>query len=223
MTTLGIMKERIAAELRRDDLSTATEFRVLSAVSDIHDAILSSIEMYQHERFWFNETRTLTFLTDEGQARYGEADDADIPNILKFDYVTVTVSGEPYELMPMRPNEAEVAVSSGINRGQPEFYAYYGEEIVLAPIPVQDDWVVRIGALVKTTAPASDGETGNDWMTHGERLIRATAKQELYLHVIQDLEKANVQKAIAEDALKRMRDRTAQLIEMGDGLVEAWG
>lgn len=217
------MKERIASELRRDDLSTATEFRMLSSVSDIHDAILSAIEMYQHKRFYFNESRTITFLTTALQARYGEVDDADIARIIKFDYVTATVAGEPYELLPMAPNEAEVAVSSGINRGQPEFYSYYGQEIVLAPIPVDDDWVIRIGAVVSQPAPSSDSETNNVWMTKAERIIRATAKTELYLHVIKDIEAANTQKTIADDALTRLNERMFNLAVMGDGLVEAWG
>ncbi|MFM9850134.1 MAG: hypothetical protein ACKVP3_23630 [Hyphomicrobiaceae bacterium] len=217
------MKERIAAELRRDDLSTATEFRVLSSVSDIHDAILSAIEMYQHKRFYFNESRTITFLTTALQARYGENDDTDIARIIKFDYVTATVAGEPYELTPMAPNEAEVAVSSGINRGQPEFYSYYGQEIVLAPIPVDDDWAIRVGAVISQPAPASDSEANNVWMTKAERLIRATAKMELYLHVIKDIEAANTQKAIADDALARLNERMFNLAVMGDGLVEAWG
>lgn len=222
MSTLAIMKERIASELRRDDLSTPTEYRVAAAVSDIHDAIHSAIEQYHHMRFWFNEARTVTFSTVALQDLYDENDEQDIPLILKFDYAVITIGGGIYELCPLSPNAAELSNGGTASPGQPEFYTYYGEQIRLTPAPVDDDWIVRIGCILKREAPAEDSTTGNVWMTHAERLIRATAKGELYLHVIKDMQQAQTMKAVAEDALKRLVERTAQALQMGDGLVEAW-
>jgi hypothetical protein len=222
MSTLGIMKERIASELRRDDLSSASEFRVLAANSDIHDAIHSAIDAYQHIRFWFNEARTITFTTVADQDLYDESDDVDIPLILKFDYAVITVGGGIYELTPLPPNAAEVHNGGFASPGQPEWYTYYGEQIRLTPTPVEADWVVRIGCLIKRAAPAEDNEASNVWMTHAERLIRARAKAELYLHVIKDMQQAQTQRAIADDALQTLKDRTAQVLQMGDLNVEAW-
>lgn len=223
MSTLGIMKERIASELRRGDLSTASEFRSIAQVSDIHDAIMSAIECYQHRRFWWNESRSLTFSTVAEQDIYDEDDDEDIPRVLKFDYVIITIGGQPFELFPIQPLEAELSNGPNASRGQPIYYSYYGRQLRLTPIPSEDDWIVRAGALLSMPAPASDGEANNVWMNEAERLIRSHAKMELYLHVIKDLAEANTMRAVMEDALARAVHRTNQLTQVGDGCVEAWG
>lgn len=223
MSTLAIMKERIASELRRDDLSSASEFRVVAQVSDIHDAIMSAIEMYQHRRVYWSESRSLTFSTVQEQDLYDESDEEDIPRIIKFDYVTITVGGQPYELRPIPPLDAELTNGGSTSPGQPEFYCFYSEQIRLVPTPVQDDWIVRIGAVLTQAAPAGESEANNVWMTKAERLIRATAKMELYLHIIKDVEAAQAMKAVVDDQLKRIDERTISMTQMGDMNVEPWG
>ena len=61
--------------------------------------------------------------------------------------------------------------------------------------------------------PASDDETGNAWMTTAERLIRARAKLEIAIHVIDNTETAFVEglKAEIDDALATLRLSTSNL------------
>jgi hypothetical protein len=212
MTTLAIMKARIAEELRRDDLT-----------GDIADAISSAIGAYQNRRFYFNETRSITFTTVESQDIYTSSDDADIANIIKFDYVFILIGGHPYQLQPMKPADMESAnMSTSFSVGQPAYFSFYNESIRLYPIPAEDGWTVRIGAQVLIPEPSADAETGNAWMVKAERLIRSRAKMELYTHVIKDMEKAQTMKAMAGEALKQLIERTQDMTQVGPMVVEAW-
>jgi hypothetical protein len=223
MSTLGIMKERIASELRRDDLSSASEFRVLSSVSDIHDAIHTAIGEYQNEQLYFKQTRgDVSFNTVAAQARYTSSDDADIARIIKIEYGFVTVGGQPFKLYPRRADMMDIyTAGDNPHTGDPQFYSWYGEAIVLEPVP-SDARAVRFGCILKTTAPASDGEASNRWMTDGELLIRCRAKAELYRHVIKDRDKYLDMMDAANDALGVLRERTDAMLAPETINVEAW-
>jgi len=52
--------------------------------------------------------------------------------------------------------------------------------------------------------PASDGETSNAWMTTAERLVRARAKGELYIHVIKEPVRAKEQFDMVGEALQQL-------------------
>src|SRR5260370_125819 len=80
MSTLGDMKARIALEIVRSDLAV-----------QIANAITDAIEMYQGDRFYFNEPTLLTeptWNTVIGRATYGVADSADIKSGLHIDFLT---------------------------------------------------------------------------------------------------------------------------------------
>ena len=212
MTTLAIMKARIAEELRRDDLT-----------GDIADAISSAIGAYQHRRFYFNESRAIVFDTVANQDIYTSSDDADIANIVKFDYVFILIGGMPYELRQMKPADMESAnLGTAFSVGQPGFFSFYNESIRLYPIPSESGWDVRIGAVVLIPEPASDAEASNAWMVKAERLIRCRAKMELYTHVIKDFEKASAMQSLAAEALKQLVERTQDMTQIGPMVVEAW-
>jgi hypothetical protein len=223
MSTLGIMKERIASEMRLDDLSSASEFRVLSTVSDIHDAIMSAIDAYADEKFYFSESRSsVSFNTVAAQDSYTSSDDADIARILKIQYAFVTIGGQPQKLLPRLPEEVEAGnLGSGSLIGTPQFYTWYAETIRLEPIP-SDVFPVRFGCILKTAAPASDAETGNRWMVDAERLIRCRAKAELYAHVIKDTAKATDMAVMAAEALQQLINKTNNMTQPESVLVEAW-
>jgi hypothetical protein len=217
------MKERIASELRRDDLSSATEFRVLSQVSDIHDAIHTAINEYQAERLYFQQSRgSVLFNTVASQDIYTSSDDADIARITKIEWGYVIIGGMSVKLWPRRADLMEGSnTGDGALLGQPAFYAWQDESIRIEPIP-NDVFALRFGCFLKIAAPASDSETGNRWMTDGELLIRCRAKGELYEHVIKDTAKADRQYALAENALKTLREKTNDLLVPESVLVEVW-
>lgn len=209
MSTLAVMKARIADELARDDLT-----------SQIAYAITDAIEAYEDERFHFNEGRAITFPTVASKEFYDATDAAAIGTIQKIDYVVLYIGDTPYHLVPMKPAEIETASTNGTNTGQPGWYCWYGNQIRIYPNPA-DAWTIRIGASVKAPAPATDGETGNPWMTHAARLIRSRAKLELALHVLKDTELAETMNVAVAEAFDQLKDRTNQLTQIGEGCVAA--
>lgn len=210
MTTLAIMKARIASDLRRDDLT-----------SDIADYITEAIGDFQHKRFYFNETRAYTFNTVNGTQRYTVSEFPNVVNILKIDGVYITVGGNKYNLFPWQPIELErMTVNTGTT-GQTTHYAFYDNSIWLYPIPT-DAWAVTILCQKKIAAPADDNEASNIWMTDAARMIRCQAKGHLYAHVIQEMDKAQIQYGLAKDALSILEEKTADLVKVGDNIVEAY-
>ena len=207
MSTLAIMKARIADELARDDLT-----------SQIAYSITDAIAAYEDTRWFFNETRAVTFSTVASQEFYTSSDAAAIATIQKFDYVKVYVGNQAYDLTYEAPGEMENLSVSGTQIGTPWSYTWYGEQIRLYPIPDQV-YTIRIGASVKVAAPASDAETGNPWMTHAERLIRSRAKLELALHVLKDEGLAQTMATAVEEAFDQLKGRTNQLTQADRGRV----
>ena len=207
MSTLTIMKARIADELARDDIT-----------SQIAYAISDAIEAYQDERFFFNEGRAITFTTTASQEFYDSDDAAAIATIQKIDYVVLYVGDTPYHLKAMAPADIETASTNGTNTGQSGWYCWYGNQIRLYPNPA-DAWTVRIGASIKVAEPATDGETGNPWMTHAARLIRSRAKLELALHVLMEDELATTMNTAVTEAEAQLKSRTVQLTMVDQGTI----
>lgn len=209
MSTQTIMKARIADELARDDLT-----------SQIAYAITDAIEAYQDERFFFNESRAVTFTTVADQEFYSSDDAAAIATVQKIDYVFLYVGDQPYRLEAMTPDEIEAASTNGSFSGQSYAYCWYDEQIRLYPVPMSA-WTVRIGAAVIAAAPSSDSETSNPWMTHAARLIRSRAKYELALHVLKDQELAGTMAEGVKEAFEQLKERTNQLTQIERGRVKA--
>lgn len=212
MTTLAIMKARVSDELgQRSDLT-----------SHIAYAINDAIAAYENERFWFNESRAITFPTVAAQEFYIEADAAAIATIQKFDYVMLYQGDIPHTLNYQKPDVMEAQSVSGTQSGTPWEYTWYGNAIRLYPVPDQV-YTVRIGASVKVAAPAADDTTGNAWMVHAERLIRSRAKLELALHVEFDNDLAQTMTAAVDEAFTQLKSRTNMLTQADKGRITAMG
>ena len=209
MTTMTIMKARIADELARDDLT-----------SQIAYAITDAIGAYQDERFFFNESRAVTITTVANQEFYTSSDSATFGTIQKIDYVKLYNGNQPFDLEAMLPSEIESSSTNGTSTGTPWGYCYYSESIRFYPVP-DAVYTVRMGASILRAAPATDGEASNPWMTHAERLIRSRAKLELALHVLKDPDLANTMKAGVVEAFDQLKSRTNQLTQVGQGRVRA--
>ncbi len=202
MTTLAIMKARIATEIRRSNLT-----------SDIAAAITTAIEAYQEKRFFFNEVR-FTFATVANQEFYTSSDDADIGTLTKIDYVKLLYGNFPYGLKPLTPERIEWLSQNGTQVGQPREFCFYAQAFRLYPIPDQA-YTVRVGAEKAVAAPAADGEADNPWMTYAERLIRSRAKWELAMHRTFDEKMATRMSAAIDDALSQLETRTNKLAQQG--------
>lgn len=196
MTTQTTMKARIADELARSDLT-----------SQIAYAITDSIERYQSDRFWFNESRDLTFSTVASQEYYTSADNALIPDLYAIDGVFITVSDTVRQLSQYSIQAIEELSDNGAQTGEPFAFVYFQKKIRLYPVPTQV-YTVRVMGHVKVAAPASDSEASNVWMTDAERLIRARAKYELALNVIRDPDLATSMAAAVTEAFDQLKGRT---------------
>jgi hypothetical protein len=207
VTTLAIMKARIADELARSDLT-----------SQIAYAIGDAIDAYKDERFHFNESRAITFVTSADQEFYDSTDAAALATINKIDYVTLYLGDQPFQLEALTPAQIEHSSTNGTSTGQSSWYCWYGEQIRLYPVP-SGAWTVRIGAAVNAAAPADDDEASNPWMTHAERLIRSRAKMELALHVLKDIDLAQTMGQAVEEAFQQLKEKSNRLTQVGEGRI----
>ncbi len=172
--TLGDMKTRIAGELGRSNLT-----------SEIADAITTAIEAYQKERFRFSDVTPnapVTFNTVAGRYIYTSADNANISTLFNFDYVMLTIgAASVQQLVRWSPAQVKLYNQANNMNGQPGWYAYEGNQLLLAPVPA-DAYPVELGVFKNILAPADDIEVGNPWMTDAELLIRSRAKYEIARH-----------------------------------------
>lgn len=174
MTTLAVMKARIASELRRSDLT-----------AQIAAAISTAISEYQKERFRFSETipdAPPTFNTVAGRFIYTSADNANISTLMGIDYVDALIGGTLSKLTRRTAEEIKLSNDNGSLNGQPMDYAYEGGQLLIGPVP-DKAYTITLGLFRSIPEPANDGEIGNPWMTTAELLIRSRAKYELALHV----------------------------------------
>jgi hypothetical protein len=202
------MKARIASELRRNNIT-----------SQIASAITTAIEVYQDERWAFNERRDVTFPTVALQEFYTSADSASIPLLIKLDYANVYVGGTAYTLVPQSASAMEELSDSATNTGQPSEYVWYSESLRLYPVP-DDVYTIRLAGVFVAAAPAADDEASNPWMTKAERLIRSRAKLELALHVLRDQELSAAMGEAVRDAWDDLKTSTNRLT--GTGRIRAW-
>ncbi len=207
MSTLTVMKARIADELARSDLT-----------SQIGYAITDAIAAYQDEEFDFSEQR-FSFPTVVDREFYTSADHVNIPLMEKIEFVKLYISDTPTELEAMTPSRIEAAQANGIFTGDPSGYCFMPESTVrslrLYPIPAAVR-TVRIFAKVRPAAPATDGEANNYGMTEGERLIRCRAKFEVFKHVIRNAAKADEMIPLVQEAFDQLKNRFMRRTRTGD-------
>lgn len=203
MTTLALLKSEIADDLDRTDLTTA-----------IASEITKAIRHYQATRFYFNESRDETFATVASQKLYSSSDDAAIPKFVETDQVVLMDGTEPTELEQVDPKDWEILTASGTSTGKPDSWCTFDQKIGLYPIPDAVYTVRVIGQFMKA-GPATDGETGNVWMTEAFDLLRARVCAQLALKKLRDDVMIQTQKAAEADELSRLDRETTSRVGTG--------
>lgn len=201
--TQGYMKDVIADELARDDLTT-----------QIAVCITRAITFYQPHRFVFSEGRDTSLSTIIGQEFYTAANDPLIGTLFSFDYITATIGTAQFDLQRVQPEVIELLSQSGTQRGQPYCYSYYNYQMRLYPIP-DGAYLLTIAAHQKIPAPATDAEANNRWMTDAEQLIRGRAKYEIALNYTKDMDDAQTMTAYVTEAYDELKSRTNKLTGTG--------
>lgn len=202
MATLAAMKSRIALELSRDDLT-----------SEIASAISDAISFHEAERFWFNQTRTITFNTVASQVAYTSLDNAYIPDLVRIDRLYFTDNSQIYDLDRYEPQDFEFISNNTASSGKPTCFTYTDSEIRLWPTP-NAAFVMRIYGHYKLTALTDDSQS-NAWTTEAEELIRTAAKLRLYLDVMKNEQGAARMQAKMDPLLDRLRAETSSRLSTG--------
>ena len=207
MSTLTALKARIADDIARSDLT-----------SQIANAISDSITYYKNKRFYFNETRSATFATVDGQSSYSSSDDADIPLFNELDEVFLETSTSKFRLRRRDPKEVEFLLDPTASEGQPTEYSYFARNFRLYPTP-DAVYTIRPMGFIEVAAPATDDEADNVWMVNCFELLRCHAKVLLYIHVIKSTEQAALFSEAERAALAVLRQAGGQ--RMGIGRIES--
>lgn len=167
--TFSAIKTRIADEFNRTDLT-----------SQISLAVISAVEHYEREHWWFEEAIVTSVSTTAAQ---DYVTDAVISTMAIINKVQITVGSSTYDLERVNYEEwAEHAATS--SSGQPSEYCYYKDRIYLYPTPGAV-YVLTISGLQRLTTLSADADN-NGFTNYCEELIRQRAKADIRCNVILD-------------------------------------
>jgi hypothetical protein len=161
----------------------------LAANGTILRYINNAIEIYQKERFRFNELtpRTpFTLNTQQGKYFYDGTDDVRIPRLYLIDYINYVLGTTVEKMLRVTPEEVYLALQTGQEAGPPQTWAWDGQSIIIYPNPPAQVYQLTIGGYLQYAAPATGDEVNNIWMNDAEMLIRSRAKFEIAQHVTRD-------------------------------------
>lgn len=203
MATYLDMINRIGDESLRSDMTNQIKLCIQDAIGH-----------YEVERFWFNQFRDRTFTTAAGQEFYGEGDLSDIPQVLEFDAVTLTVGSTRWPLSKAGYVQLEDWNADASARGQPTHYAYWGRQIRLYPVP-DSAYQIRLSGLFKLPMLVADGDV-NAWTEDAGELVRHRAKAILYGQYLRDDANAARATALEMAALERLATTTARRLSSSE-------
>jgi hypothetical protein len=179
------MVNRIATELRRSNMSDA-----------IKNAINDAIGEAAQNRFSLNEYLGYTFQTVIGQEYY---DDLGIVEVDRkgFWWLNGTSRWNLWQSNNIDMNDYALGTTPN---GPPTEYSRVAGQFRLYPIP-NTIITMHLGGYGKLTPyPLVNDADTNNWMTQGERYIRALAKTKVLTDVIKDFQQAAVYEAVSESA-----------------------
>ncbi len=179
--------------------------------------ISAAIRKFQKERFWFNESRSVTFNTVQGTSDYSFATIG--TEFYTIDAAFITDGSTVRELGNQDYVRLEYLLgNAGTTQGSPTLFGYIEKSLRLYPIP-NGVYTIRLEGHAKLAEPANDADTANDWMNEAYDLIKADAKRRLFAQKYRDTEGAAIETIAVADALSDLRDATTSKI--GTGIVRS--
>lgn len=203
MATLADLKAEIADDLERPDLAT-------TIASEVSRAIV----FYQRTRFYFTETRDVTFSTVAGQKLYTVSDNASIPKFIEFDQVNLEDGTNVDHLDEIFPDEWEILVGSGAASGRPSSWTYFNQSIGFYVVPDQA-YTIRLIGHIAVDAPSSDSDNTNVWITEAFDLIRARTCAQICMKKTRDANGLQIYRAAENDEFTRLKAVTASRVGTG--------
>lgn len=177
MSDYGTMIDRIAAELERSDMGSASSPGVIG--THINDAIRT----YKAKHWWFLQEPTGTAKTNTTTASNSYVS---LPTgIIQIDTLQVTIGGQLERLTAISHDEMERLHEGTTSEGQPWNYSQYGKRVRIYPTPDNTYTLTWTGLFEESTTLSASADT-NDWMTDGELLIRRQAKMTLLRDYLTD-------------------------------------
>ena len=204
MSTFADMISRIANEVARDDLS-----------AEIANAVRSAIRHHENTRFWFNETRDITFSLSSSQEFYTATDIPQLADLIEIDAVTTTVSNNRYPLTRRGYDYLEEISTGQQYTSLPYDYAFYGEQLRIYPIP-NGAYPCRISGHIRLSL-TSTASGSIAWMNEAQDLIRLHAKKRLIAEVIRpdDLSELATLEALETNELASLARRSTKALASG--------
>lgn len=198
MATFGAMINRIVEELPRGDTS-------ITAI--VQAQLLTAVEFYTNERFWFNEKQT-TLTTSSSLAYYAWPTD-----LIEIDQVTAyDSSGTSYELEPITYQQMS-ARDYGNTFGQPFWYSTYGKQFRLYPVP--NGTYTFVVSHQYSPATLSASTDSNPWTTDAETLIRARTLKNCAAR-FKDFDAARLYEEMERQELDRLKRQTEKLLSTNE-------
>lgn len=178
--------------------------------------INAAIRHYQRKRFWFNESRSITFNTVASTDLYRFGAGLEITTeFYRIDGIFVTISADDVrELNRVNYVDLEALADNNTDTGEPSDYAFINRAVRFWRNP-DAIYSVRIEGHIKYAAPATGDEASNVWMTEAYDLIMSRAKAELYAHKWEDPQNAAVMQQAEASALRSLQSATLDKVETG--------
>jgi len=176
--------------------------------AQISTAISTAIEVYEQERFWFNEIRATT-TTSSGQEFY------DLPSdFIDIDTLTCAINNNTYPLIQRDFKTIDDwFITASTYSGYPDSFCIYDEQLRLYPVP-DGAYTMTIAYQYKPAA-LSAGTDSNSWTNDARNLIRFSADADVALNYRQDPKRYALFKQQEARELSRLRSRTAKSVMTG--------
>jgi hypothetical protein len=168
-------------------------------------AILAAIRYCERFKYYFNETRDITFPTVQGQEWYGGSDNINIQTLVHIANVWCEVAGQRFQLGRVRPQDIEFLASNSATQGQPVAWDYFNQQIRLYPVPGPTVYTIRLQLSAYRLTALADEADSNVWLGEAYDMVKARAK---YILAKDTLKDAN----LAAEALSDYNDQHAALM-----------
>lgn len=178
MSDFGTMIDRIDDECELNGTMDTT------IGQHIKDAIL----LYRSRPWWFTQGPTSTALTST--CTTSDSYVSEYSGLIDLYSLKATVNGQVNDLEPVSFGEMDRLHDGTTSTGQPFKFCRFGGRVRLYPTPDTNYTLTWAGTFQE--AALSTASDANDWMTHGEMLIRNHARMTLYDTVLIDNEQARI-------------------------------
>lgn len=202
MPTFKDLQNAVQSDLRRSDLAAETASAINSAIRD-----------YAAQRFWFNDTRTITFQTVAGQEFYERATSRHaLSNLVRIDNLIVSdgIGSCPAERVDN--DDIETMISQ---QGWPSYYAYVDSSIRLFPVPSQV-YQIRVTGYARPDPLNNDTDT-NDFTENAFDLIRYASARRVFTSPVRNADQAGAMAMLEQEQLSRLRAET--ILRLGSGTI----